>query len=389
MMQMARQTVGYVHMVIGSRQERASSHLDADRGDRLVQARCRLEASVIQGRRPIVLLVVTVLAVCFDGLVPTSGWSPSAWSTPRCPASLATTIAALPPGSTFKGSGCTFTLPKGLVITKPLTLIGGTYVNPSDSKPRRGDIKPVIKILDTSDVTLSHLHISGANSTGSYAGGSLAKESCITVLSSSHVRLTSIRCSRVFGDGLTLFANFPTAKTPVSDLTVQGYTAKDVGRCGLTPAYVTNSTINDFNVVSSGQASIDAESDLKNVGMGSITFNRLTAHGLVIREFLSGPVTFTNYRGLGGQIVLNDFTNPQPVVVLGGSVALPPNQIGIVQKGGTLSFSGISWKRTKGNKPAGAPAWSVTRSGHLTFINGTPTGPSGTKDSSSTVSIKP
>ena len=66
--------------------------------------------------------------------------------------------------------GACYQVDEGVVITHPLTIIGGTFKDESSAKTPRpgGHFHPTIRILDTSDVTLSGLTIDGDNTEGTY-----------------------------------------------------------------------------------------------------------------------------------------------------------------------------------------------------------------------------
>ena len=86
-------------------------------------------------------------------------------------APLTARLDALPSGAVFTAPvGACYQVDKGLVITHPLTMIGGTFKDESlATTPRKGgQFDPIIRILDTSDVTLSDMTIEGTNTSGAY-----------------------------------------------------------------------------------------------------------------------------------------------------------------------------------------------------------------------------
>ena len=82
------------------------------------------------------------------------------------PTDPAAAIEALPVGGVFHGSGCYIT--GGIVITKPVTIDGGTYNDPVDTYTGRGSVLPIIRVKDTSYVTIENVVLNGANTVGGF-----------------------------------------------------------------------------------------------------------------------------------------------------------------------------------------------------------------------------
>ena len=152
-----------------------------------------------------------------------------------CKADPAAAIAALPPGGVFNGSGCYVT--DGILVTKPVTINGGTYDDPVNENTGRSTVLPIIRVKDTSDVIIENVGLNGANLDGGFHRG-LVGQAGLDILSSSHVIIANVSTNNTFGDGMTLFANFGRDSAPVTDLFVNGLTVTKAGRQGITMGYV-------------------------------------------------------------------------------------------------------------------------------------------------------
>lgn len=305
-----------------------------------------------------------------------------------CLASPAAAIAALPSGATWDGNGACYTVPGGLTVSQPVTLENATFNDSDNSLPAKGDIKPILKVLDTHDVTIENVNVVGVNVKGAYSP-TLAKGAGFSVLSSSNVTLTNDTSTNTFGDGLYLMGNFPKDKLPVSNLTVNGFTVTNAGRNGLTPADVTNSTITTLVVNSSGLVNVDFESDLTGVGAGNLNFVGGNVGGVHVSETLTGPVTFTN-SAVGRVFQTTSSTVPAafPVAFVGCTLTIPPHKNGIFLKGPvTFVFTHTAFVRSPEVKDA--PVYSLTDGANLTLNQSPLPPPAGTADASSTVTINP
>jgi hypothetical protein len=306
-----------------------------------------------------------------------------------CKPDPAATIEALPAGAIFHGSGCYVT--DGILIDQPVTIDGGTYEDPVNVAPASGPVRPIIRIRDTTDVTVENVKLIGSNVRGGFHP-SLVNQAGLDILSSSDVDVSKVSIRNTFGDGMTLFANFAKDSQPVTDLTVDGMTIENAGREGVTMGYAVDSTLSHVVVDSATQDAWDFESDLTGVGSGDITIdNAVAAKAVRIVEPLQGPVTFNDShleRHVSVQMV-----SGQPVTFNGGSVLLtatdqlaPPGGI-TVNGPANVTFDGVTIGRLTSTRPPSYPAWSVTGGGHLTLIDSPVTPPLGTNDASSTVTI--
>lgn len=287
--------------------------------------------------------------------------------TPTCATDAAAAIYATTPGGTFTGTGCTFSVPSGIEITKPITINGGTYVESNVARP----VPPIFQVSLTHNVTLENLNIIGSEPlTGGYHPTLVTQEG-MDILASDHVSILNVTTTNTYGDGLTIFGIPGHGGT--TNLTVDGLTVTNAGRQGITPAALKHATFNNTHVRSSADSSWDWESDIPGVGAGYVTVsNSSWAKNQNMIEHLDGPISFVNCTmGKAGMNVQNDGTFP--VTFTGGLLPLGPAfsgtpGAGIRQQGGTLTFDHVSITRTipKGALVLG-PTYKVT-SGTLNFI---------------------
>jgi hypothetical protein len=234
----------------------------------------------------IVVLILVVLA----GLIgyeihSTSAPLPKNAAVLQCQPDPAAAIAATPAGGTWTGTGCYDTA--GILIDHPMTLDGGTFYDSVNTAP----IKPIIRVEDTSDVTVENVSLNGVNPSGYHAA--LVGEAGIDAISVSGITISNVQTNSTYGDGLTLFFS-DKGRAPDTNVVVNGLTVTNAGRQGITPADVTNGTFTNVHVVSSADDSIDMESDLKGIRDGTLTFANFTAPKLI--NIIEGvtSVTFTN-----------------------------------------------------------------------------------------------
>jgi hypothetical protein len=290
----------------------------------------------------------------------------------------------------FNGSGCYTT--DGILIIKPVTINGGTYNDPVTDKLGRGSVHPLIRIKDTTGVTVENVTLNGLNAEGGFHG-ELVGEEGVQVLSSANVTLDNVTTNNTYGDGLML--GFQPGRPPTTNLTVNGYTVNHAGRQGVTIAYAINSTLNNVAINSSADSGWDFESDVQRVGSGNVTVNNASGgKGIRIVEALQGPITFNNCQCERHVTLMNDAAaSGQPVTFNGGTILLtnidkgvPP--AGVTLKGpGNLTFTGVTLGRLPAMRLPTSPAWFVTKGGHLTLNKSPAAGPQGYRDSSSTVTI--
>lgn len=307
-------------------------------------------------------------------------------------------IAALPAGGTFHGNGC-YAVPFGIRITKPVTIDGGTYVDPTGTLnpalPSNG-IYPVIDVRETNNVTLENLHVIGADTAGGYHGN-LAEQDGIRTLSSNDVTISNVTTLNTYGDGLQFWAT--PQHGPTTGVSVSNVTITQAGRQGVTMGDVFGANLTNVNVVSSQDSSLDAESDLRNIGMGNVIIHNFTGHVINLINFLTGPVTFTDCTM--SRLTIGSQASQQPITVRGGSLSIPYGMqgypaAGITQVGGNVTLNGVAFARKpyagsyKIPPPPDGPNWQVTQGGRLTLVNTSiPIGPVGTNDTTSVVTVVP
>ncbi len=90
---------------------------------------------------------------------------------------------------------------------------------------------PVIRIKDTTGVTIENVRLEGANAAGGYHH-MLVGQAGFDLLSSSHVSIVNVSVSNTFGDGLTAWTNWGKSRAPTSELYVNGLTVTNAGRKG-------------------------------------------------------------------------------------------------------------------------------------------------------------
>jgi hypothetical protein len=333
--------------------------------------------------------------------MPTAGAVPSdsagavtneAGGTRHCQPSPSTAIAA---GGVWNGAGKCYNVRDGVTVSTPVTVENATFFDSQSTPPRRGAVLPIMRIKDTSNVTVENVTLNGQNIVRSGGESDMAGESGIQVLGSSNVTLDNISVNHVYGDGLTL--GFQPRAPENTNINVTGYHIDGTGvsRQGVTVAYVNGATFNGVTIADS--AGWDFESDVA-VGSGNVTVNNYQGTaGVRLVGALSGPVTF-NHSYIQGDISLRNAAalSNQPVTFNGGIVAIrrtfqgtPPAGVWVRGPGGNLTLNGMKVARQRGTSPATGPAWSVTGGGHLTLANCAVLGPPGTNDASSTVTVTP
>lgn len=288
-------------------------------------------------------------------------------------------------------------MPNGILITKSVTINGGTYDDPSNFNPHfsPGGLKPIIRIKDTAEVTIENVVLNGVNPGGFHRD--LVGEAGIDVLSSDHVSITNVSINNTFGDGMTLFANIPKDKSPTTNLTVDGVTITNAGRQGLTIADVMGGTISNVDVVSSASMGWDFESDIGNVGSGYLTINNpVSRGGMRFIESLHGPITVNNCTCSRH---VTDWSGAaasgEPITFNGGSIPLARSDNGMPPGGifvagpGHLVFNHVALGLEPGTSPPKGPSWYLTGGAHLELDESPVAGPPGYHDAASAVTIVP
>lgn len=316
-------------------------------------------------------------------------------SQPATPA-LQTYLNSLPAGSVFRSSttAC-YEVPFGLRLTKPISIIGGTFYDPTTvptpNPIGNSNMQPILLVKQAAHVTLANLSVLGANVGGGYHSSKVLAAG-IKLESAVDATITNVTVSSTFGDGLELVADLSSyVGTPVTGLTVDGFTTTDSGRQGITLAEVSQSTLNHVNIVHPADAGFDFESDIPGLGSDHVSISNCTdTAGFNIIEFLSGPITVTNCSGFHHVSLGSQASNVQ-VHFYGGTMIckrLSPRPC-IIQNGGILTFTGVTILREAGTWKITELMWRVGLGAHLTFIGGSMQSPFGTVDAQSKLSILP
>ena len=333
----------------------------------------------------------TTTATTEPTTVPGPATFDSTCSSPATPG-LQTYLDSLPAGSVFRSSttAC-YDVPQGIHLRSPITIIGGTFYDPSTVVPPDASwdcLKPIISVHETSHVTLSGLTVLGANATGAFHP-KLVTEAGIKLVSATDVTIIGVTAKDTWGDGLELVAHTPIDRTPVTGLTVDGFTTINAGRQGVTLAEVSDSTLNNVHIVSPADAGFDFESDIAGRGSDNVTIsNCIDDAGFNMVEFLGGPITISDCTGFHHVALSSPGSNAQ-VTFVGGAIScrrLNPQPC-INQDGGSLTFLGVAVGREAGGGTIDVPTWRVRNGGNLLFENSSFVSAFGTADNTSTVRI--
>jgi hypothetical protein len=238
-------------------------------------------------------------------------------------------------------------------------------------------------------VSILGVNVLGANVIGGYHA-SLVGEAGVKIMSSADVTLAGVTARNTFGDGLELVADFTGhIKTPVTGLSVNGYTTINAGRQGVTVAEVANSTLDHVNVISPADTGFDFESDLPGVGSGNVSITNCTDdHGFNLVEFLTGPITIANCSGFH-HVGIRSLQSNAPIRFIGGTLSCKRNDPNpcIDQTGGSLTLTGVTVSRMTGVDRIKEPVWSVVGAGTLRFVHSPIDTPMGTVDRSSSLNF--
>jgi hypothetical protein len=286
--------------------------------------------------------------------------------------SLQVYLDSLPAGATFEApTGACYLVTGGLVLSKPVTIVGGTYVDPTipvanPTQPQ--SLNPIIEIDATSNVTLSGVTVVGTNTTGNYHARWVGQAG-IKIHGSTNVTLDNVTAENTYGDGLELTgASVNHAKIPVGGLVVNGFTTANAGRQGVTLAEVSGAVLNNVSISNPADAGFDFESDLSATGSGNVIINNcVDSAGFNIAETLTGPVAINNCTGFH-RVTVSESTN-QPVTFTGGSMVCGRGSpmACINDNGGNLTFVQTSIGRRSGVEAIAEPMWNVRGGGTLTF----------------------
>ena len=132
---------------------------------------------------------------------------------PATPA-LQTNLDALPSGAVYRSSAMAcYEVTNGIVLHKPISIIGGTFYDPSTARPAVGGLKPIILIQDASQVTISGVTVLGANAYGNYRP-LLVDEAGVKLESSTNVTLAGITTRTPSATASSWSPNWATASRP-------------------------------------------------------------------------------------------------------------------------------------------------------------------------------
>lgn len=206
-------------------------------------------------------------------------------ATPLCQKDPAKQIEALPPGGTFTGVGTYCT--NGILLTKPVTVIGGNYIDSNVKPPHKvkgksgAGLAPIFEVKDTpGPVTIEGTSVTGSDTAvpGTYKAP-LVGQAGYDIRSADNVTLTDNQSLDTWGDGLTVFidagGSVPTGIS-VTDLLVT-----NPGRDGVSPAAVTDSTFTGITVAGVvHDSAFDFEADIPGfAGDSGDTFANIVAKG--------------------------------------------------------------------------------------------------------------
>jgi len=341
------------------------------------------------GRRVAAALALTAVAVAVGVQAPqrAAGVAPA-----DCQSDPSAAIAALAPGDTFYGSGC-YLVPNGITLTQPVTLVGGTYVDPSTTKSPSGRVQPVIWVSHTTDVTLQGLTIIGGNPTGAFVK-KLVGQAGIELMNTARVTIEDVSVSGTFGDGLELWANAPNELTPNTDVSVDGLAITKAGRNGISLSDVYGATFTNVSIDSWGLTSVDFESDIAGIGAGNVTFADSTWGGTIFTEAVTGPLSFERCTNSNTIRLTARAATTFPITFSDGSLAIgsKATNIGVYAHGPTdVTFNNETFTRLPrpNGKPQKTPMWNASAGAKLTFNNSTLSMPLGINDATSVVTINP
>lgn len=213
----------------------------------------------------------------------------------------AATIAALPAGGTFNGTGHCY-LTSG-IDAGPHNIIGGTYKDDANTVPvhvhgtAEVGLHPIIEVKQTNGpTTIANVTLIGANTKGGYHGAGFVGQEGISVRSASNVTITNILSDDTFGDCLTVFISATKPQTIPNAVNVNGFTCDNPGRDAFSPAAMTNSIWT--NIVAEGKvpdSAFDFEADLHGFsGDTGNQFVNVTAKGGIQIIEQMGTTAFVN-----------------------------------------------------------------------------------------------
>jgi hypothetical protein len=303
-------------------------------------------------------------------------------SSPTCQSLTASQVVG-----TFHGSGC-YDVGTGLKLSKPFSIIGGTYESTSLTLP----LHPLFQIVGTT------FSISDATLTGPYTGlpplvtAKTANGAGVKLIETTNGTISNTTIQETGGDCIEAFANPPKQSHPNTGFLASNDRLLNCGRDGISPSDISNSSFSGVSIGAVRQSAIDAESDIVGLGMGNVTFDNIDASktkGVAIGETLTGPVNFNGGTYSNHLQWLAKLPQTYPISFSGGilnhSSGSKPAVIEVNGGGGVeLNFDHWTFTRAAGNQ---APLWYVVNHGALTFTSCILPPPLGSNDSTSTVTI--
>jgi len=179
--------------------------------------------------------------------------------------------------------------------------------------------------------------------------------------------------------------------TPVTGLTVEGFTSDNANRQGVTVAEVASSVLDDVHVIGPAAAGFDFGSGVAGVGSSNVTMsNGSNDKGFNIVGFLARPINRTGCDD-SHHVTLRSLSGNARVTISGGTFTCKradPRPC-IDQLGGSLTPQGFQVARMRGTIGIHEPVWSVSGGGSLVFVDSSVRVPIGTIDAPSTVTPTP
>jgi hypothetical protein len=233
-----------------------------------------------------------------------------------------------PDNLTFNGTGNCYVVTNGIELTAAnngAIIEGGGYLDVQLGT----SLKPIFRVEDANNIKFEDLTVDGLNQTGQYKSGSVGQAG-IETRASVGVTITDVAANYTWGDGLEMTddpSSPATKMTPSSDIVVNGFTALNPGRDGISPSAVTNAYLFNIDLTNPGLYAIDFESDIAGLGSGNVAFENVSLAGIVdMVEALTGPIIFdaVDWQGTGRVLVnaepgTDSTTYPDPIYFIDSS----------------------------------------------------------------------
>ena len=340
-------------------------------------------------------IALAALVVVLGAVALTYGTAPKKFSiTAPCLPDPAATIAGLPSGGTFTGTGNCYTT-HGITITKPVTINGGKFYDPDNSVPPQtthgaNQLAPIIKIVGTNHVTIENVHLFGADYDGTYHAP-LVNNAGVDVLDSSAITLTNVRTTDTFGDGLELWTANPSTGHGDSYVHVDHFTAVNAGRVGFSILWAQHVTMDH---VYGKSFSFETDSP-PQIASGDVGISNCSFVSMInIPNAIDGPISFDHCTGSAMIGIILTNTGPlYPVTISDSQIAQAANYAGtppagIYVRSGMLNLLNDTFTRLPAPKTTGL-AYLIAGGSELTLSHTTFVKPFGTHDASSQVSVAP